>query len=103
MLDIDEYDVELIADESVTELGYIFNNTVWGKGYAIETAYACVDLAFNQLGVDKLYATIRPKNVSSVKVAEKLGMRKIDEYVKVYNDKEMPHDIFVLENIKSLQ
>ena len=71
---------------------------MWEHGYAIEAARACVDLAFHRFGLDRLCATIRPENAASVRVAEKLGMWKIGEYVKIYQDKEMPHDIYVLEN-----
>jgi RimJ/RimL family protein N-acetyltransferase len=87
-----------INGETVVEIGFIFDDTVWGRGYAAEASRACVDLAFNRLGIDKLYATIRPENTASVRLAEKLGMRKIGEYIKIYREKEMPHDIFVLEN-----
>ena len=87
-----------IGNDEVTEIGYIFNNKYWGKGYAIEAVRACVDLAFNQFGLDKLYATIRPENAASIRLAEKLGMRKTGEYVIMYGNKEMLHDIYVLEN-----
>jgi RimJ/RimL family protein N-acetyltransferase len=87
-----------IDGEEVTEIGYIFNNTHWGKGYAVEAARACVELAFGELGLDRLYASIRPENAASVRLAEKLGMRKIGEFVKTYKEKEMPHDIYALDN-----
>ena len=88
--------------EDIVEVGYIFDDSVWGHGYAIEAARACVDLAFDRFGVDKLYATIRPENEASVKVAVKLGMKKIGIYVKIYQDKEMPHDIYMIERAKVL-
>jgi RimJ/RimL family protein N-acetyltransferase len=83
--------------ETVVEIGYIFDNTAWGQGYAIEAARACVDLAFGQFGLDRLYATVRPENAASVRLVEKLGMRKIGAFVKTYKDIEMPHDIYLLE------
>jgi len=86
--------------EVVLEIGYIFDNTVWGQGYAVEAARACVELAFGRYGFDKLYATIRPENVASVRLAEKLGMRKTGEIVKTYQGKEMPHDVFVLDKMQ---
>ena len=89
-----------VDGKNVVEIGYVFDNTAWGHGYAIEAARACVDLAFDRIGLDKLYATIRPENAASVKVAEKLGMRKTGQYVKAYQGKEMPHDIYILENMK---
>ena len=90
-----------INGEMITELGYIFDNSVWGQGYALEAARACVDLAFNEYNIDKLYCTIRPENTRSVNLALKLGMTQMSEYVKIYNDKKMLHLIFVLENVKT--
>jgi len=83
--------------EPVMEIGYIFDDAVWSNGYAIEAARACVDLAFHQHGVSRLYAIVRPENAASVKLAEKLGMRRTGAIVKAYQGKEMPHDIYVLE------
>ena len=89
-----------LLDEPIVEIGYIFDDSVWGHGYAVEAARACVDLAFNRFGFDKLYATIRSENDASVKVAVKLGMQRTGQYIKTYQDKEMPHDIYVLEKNK---
>ena len=86
-----------LYDEPIVEIGYIFDDSVWGHGYAIEAARACVDLAFSRFDVEKLYATIRPENESSVNVAVKLGMRKTGQYTKTYQGKEMPHDIYDLK------
>jgi len=87
-----------INGEAAVEIGYIFDDTVWGKGYAIEAARACVNLAFRNIGVNKLYATIRPENVASIKLAEKLSMKKTGEVMKTYKEIEMLHDVYVLEN-----
>ena len=90
----------VVNDEPVVEIGYIFDEAVWGKGYAIEAVFSCVDLAFIGLGLNQLYVTIRPENTASVRLAKKIGMRKIGECMKTYQDKEMPHDIYVLDNKK---
>ena len=55
-------------------LGYIIDFTAWGNGYATEAAAACVGYAFNSLGNDRVVAPIRPANVASARVAEKIGM-----------------------------
>ena len=86
----------------IIEIGYIFDDSVWGQGYAVEAARACVYLAFHRFGIEKLYATIRPENEASVKVAVKLGMKKVGQYIKTYRDKEMSHDIYLLENINDM-
>ena len=82
----------------VTQIGYIFDNSVWGNGYANEAAGSLVKAAFNTFGINKLYCTMRPENLPSVKVAERLGFCRVGEYIKVYNGKEMPHLIYMLED-----
>ncbi|MEI6579620.1 MAG: GNAT family N-acetyltransferase [Eubacteriales bacterium] len=86
-----------IEGQPITEIGYIFDNTVWGKGYATEAAKTLVQVAFDTLGIDKLYCTMRLKNLPSVKVAERLGFQLKGEYTKVYNGIIMPHLIYEFE------
>lgn len=86
-----------IDGKEVTEVGYIFDNTIWGHGYATEAARACVRLASEKFGIQELYCTVRPENASSVAVAERLGMTRIGEYTKIYKEKEMPHLIYSLK------
>lgn len=57
------------------ELGYCFNRSFWGQGYATEAAKALVRMGFHELGLHRIYATCRPGNIGSAKVMQKLGMR----------------------------
>jgi len=75
-------------------VGYILDKKYWGKGYASEGAKACMDYAFNRLNADKVIAQIRPNNLPSRKVAENLGMKIESEYIKRYNNIDMPHLIY---------
>ena len=77
-------------------VGYIFNKTYWGRGYATECARACVEHAFTALGAKEVTAQIRPENAPSRRVAERLGMTVEASFVKVYRGKEMPHLLYVL-------
>jgi len=86
-----------VNGDSIVEIGYIFDDTVWGNGYALEACHSCVDLALKYYRIDKLYATIRPENTASAKLTLKLGMMKIGEFEKFYQGKAMPHDIYLLE------
>ncbi len=58
-----------------TEVGWALRPDSWGHGYASEAARACVEWGFGKLGLEYLTAMIRPDNVRSVKVAERLGMK----------------------------
>ena len=57
------------------EIGYRLVRAFWGRGYAAEAAAAVRDHAFHQLHLTRLIALIDPRNASSIRVAEKIGMR----------------------------
>ena len=69
----------------------------WGKGYATEGAKAMLDYAFRELGKTEIVADIRPENLASRRVAERLGMQICGECVKCFDGKEMPHLIYRLQ------
>ncbi len=85
---------EQADNEKYTGVGYIYNKNYWNKGYALESALACVKYAFETLKLNEVTAQIRPENLSSRKVAEKLGMAIKKEFVKNYKGKEMIHLLY---------
>ena len=88
---------EKAGEESDLGVGYIFGKKYWHRGYAQESASACVDYAFRTLGAGHVTAQIRPNNLPSVKVAERLGMTVRSQFVKRYRGKDMIHLIYYLE------
>lgn len=48
----------------------------WGRGLAPEAARAMVDFAFGTLKLHRVFGDCDPRNVSSARVMEKLGMRR---------------------------
>ena len=70
--------IKLLTEEvngfkNVYELGYRFLPEFWGKGYATESAKASLDLGFNQLNAEKIYAYADVDNESSNHILTKLG------------------------------
>jgi len=61
------------------EIGWRFNYDAWGKGYAKESASRVLDHAFKTARLKKIVADIDPSNLSSINVAEKLGMRYVED------------------------
>jgi RimJ/RimL family protein N-acetyltransferase len=45
----------------------------WGRGYATEGARAALQYARDVLARDRIISLIRPENVASIRVAERLG------------------------------
>ena len=57
------------------EIGYALGREFWGQGYATEAATAVRNHALRSMRRTRLIAFIRPGNLASARVAEKLGMR----------------------------
>ena len=89
--------IGLMNSEDRISIGWIIGKNYWRHGYAFEGATAFLRYGFNELNSEEIYADIRPENISSIKLAEKLGMRQIGEYVKNYRGKDMPHNIYLIK------
>ena len=57
-----------------TEILYMLDDAVWGRGYATEGAIAARDFAFDRLGLGRVMAIARPENQASTRVMEKVGL-----------------------------
>jgi RimJ/RimL family protein N-acetyltransferase len=55
------------------EAGWLLGRSNWGYGYATEGAKAVVRMAYESVGATHLISLIRPENLASIRVAEKLG------------------------------
>jgi [ribosomal protein S5]-alanine N-acetyltransferase len=63
-----------VEGERLHEIGYHLRRDFWGQGLATEAAVACRDWAFAHLKTDRLISLIRPENLPSRRVAERVGM-----------------------------
>jgi ribosomal-protein-alanine N-acetyltransferase len=55
------------------ELGYVFDDTVWGKGYGTQLVRVMSEFAFAELKLRKLFARVVSVNVGSARVLERNG------------------------------
>jgi RimJ/RimL family protein N-acetyltransferase len=61
------------------ELGWTLGREHWGRGFAVEAAKRALEYAFAELDRDRVISLIRPRNVRSIRVAERLGERPVGE------------------------
>jgi [ribosomal protein S5]-alanine N-acetyltransferase len=66
--------LEQIDGQSKWELGWTFARAHWGHGYATEAAAGAMEHCFRNRGLQHLISLIRPGNVASMRVAERIGM-----------------------------
>jgi RimJ/RimL family protein N-acetyltransferase len=64
------------ARAAQAEIGWTLDPRHQGLGYATEAAAALAGFAFGTLGVHRLYARLDVANTGSVRVCERLGMRR---------------------------
>lgn len=60
-----------------TDIGWRLKKGAWHKGYATEGAKACLDYAFDQLGLKEVLAIAPTVNLKSESVMKKIGMQKV--------------------------
>lgn len=60
------------------EVGYHVSRAQQGRGFATEAALACRDFARDTLQVAQLVAIVHPDNEASRRVAQKIGMRFVE-------------------------
>ena len=74
--------LEMMEDMGAAELGYDFRSDFWNQGLATEAATTVKDYAFNTLKLSRLISLIRVGNLSSRRVAEKVGMSLLEEFTR---------------------
>lgn len=66
------------------EIGWAIAPAHQGSGYATEAARATLAHGFETLGLHRVIATCNPENAASVRVMEKLGMRREAHFRKAF-------------------
>jgi RimJ/RimL family protein N-acetyltransferase len=70
------------VEDRTAEIGWLVGPGFQGHGYAREAAGMLLDLAFGELGLHRVIAELDPRNTASVRVCERLGMRKEGHFVE---------------------
>ncbi|MGE0589979.1 MAG: GNAT family N-acetyltransferase, partial [Cyclobacteriaceae bacterium] len=83
-------------EESQPQLLYALLPDYTGQGLALDAAAAIVRYCFEELGFDYLEASCDIPNLPSQRVAERIGMRKVEE--RTVDDKSLA--FYRIENEK---
>lgn len=86
------------------EIGYTFNSSFQGKGYARESAEGMIRYAFEELGARRIFAEINARNEKSIRLIERLGMRKealFRELIPRKENSDVYDDFLVYAMLKS--
>lgn len=64
------------AESAQFEIGWVFHPAFHRRGYATEAARAILSLCFTALGAHRVFARLDPRNEASVRLCDRLGMRR---------------------------
>jgi RimJ/RimL family protein N-acetyltransferase len=81
--------------ENQTEylIGYMLHKQYWNKGYITEAARSIIDFGLHTLNLKRIVCLVRPENVSSIRVAEKLNLK----YIKQVEYKGFLHNMYLAD------
>jgi len=63
------------VEHETVEIGYIFGGAHSGRGFATESVRALLDLAFGMIGARRVVARVDDRNVRSLALLDRLGLR----------------------------
>jgi RimJ/RimL family protein N-acetyltransferase len=63
-----------LEETGFTCMGWRLMRQHWGQGLATEAARAVLSHAVHVLGIDPVVAIVNPRNLASIRVAEKIGL-----------------------------
>lgn len=79
---IGDIGIHFLEDNAQTEIGYTLAPAFQGQGYAAEAMHAVINYLFTDLSKHRIIASVDPKNKQSIRLLDKLGMRKEAHFVK---------------------
>lgn len=79
--------------ENETDIGFRFFEEEWNKGYATESANACLHYGFAKLNLKRIIGRAMKENKASIKVLQKIGL----EYEKEAELDGKPAVIYKIE------
>ncbi|WP_445430497.1 GNAT family N-acetyltransferase [Chryseobacterium indoltheticum] len=81
-------------DLNETDIGFRFFEHFWNKGFATESAKACIGYGFEKLNLKTIIGRAMKENIASIKVLEKIGL----QYEKDFNFDGLEGVIYKIEN-----
>lgn len=66
--------------QNFIDIGYRLLPSFWRKGYASESAFACLDFGFKKLNYDIIYGAAETANIGSNKILQKIGLQYVNDF-----------------------
>ena len=70
------------GDRHRAEIGYLFNARFQGRGYATEAVTELLRIGFEEAGLHRITANADARNAASIRVMERIGMRREAHFIQ---------------------
>jgi RimJ/RimL family protein N-acetyltransferase len=87
-----------IEGKATPEIGYHIRKEFCRNGYASEAAKACMDFAFERLGLESVVSYMKNDNLPSRGVAEKIGMKFVKNFEKHIRGETVTEALYLKES-----
>lgn len=81
-------------DKAEIDLGYRFYKKYWGKGFATESAKACVNYGFSKLDMNEIVGRATIENKASIEVLKKCNFKFEKQFVYL----NQPSVLYTIKN-----
>lgn len=89
---IGDIGIHFLEDNAQVEIGYTLSPSYQGKGYAVEAVRSVINYLFFDLKKHRVIASLSPKNLKSIRLLEKLKMRKEAHFIKSFLEDDKWYD-----------
>ena len=91
---IGDIGIHFLSDNKQCEIGYTLSSDYQGKGYATEAVRSVINYLFYDLKKHRIIASVDPRNVKSIELLKRIGMRKEAHFKKsIWINNEWADDI----------
>jgi ribosomal-protein-alanine N-acetyltransferase len=84
--------LQFVPELDETEVGFMVDKALWGRGYATEAGRASLRFGFEHFDLEHIIALVHPENLASRRVIEKCGLAFV-ETLQLWGMELMRHRI----------
>jgi RimJ/RimL family protein N-acetyltransferase len=91
-------DIGLLLDENgkQVEIGFTLRRASQGRGMATIALTQAMALVFRHTAVERIIAVTDARNIASIRLLERIGLRRVSSVSKVFRDEECVEHTYVL-------
>ena len=80
--------------DSSAEVGYWIGKQHWRLGYGTESVNAMISYGFYELKLGSIFASVMQNNLGSIKLLQKLGMKKTGKKEQYFEARKKTYNVF---------